>query len=77
MLLSHIWAVSPTRRKLGDLLTLSDICHIHTERDAAEDCGAQLRGSPDLLKMAQIKPHVFEVTWSLSTAADGRLRLQK
>ncbi len=70
------WAVSPTRRKPGELLTRSDVCHLHPNRRDAEDFGALLGGTPDLLSLDEIRPRVYEVTWSLSTAADGRLKLK-
>lgn len=73
-LTGKLWAVSPSPRRVGELLTRSDVCHLHTDRSSAEACGALLGGTPDLVSLDEIRPRVFEVTWSLSTAADGRLR---
>ena len=74
VLTGKLWAVSPLRRRPGEFLTRSDVCHLHTDRSSAEDCGALLGGTPDLVNLDEIRPRVFEVTWSLSNAADGRLR---
>ena len=69
-----IWATSPTTRRPGELLTRSDVCHLHENRREAELCGALLGGAPDLVRLDEIRPRVFVVAWSLSATADGRLR---
>lgn len=68
------WAISPTRRRPGELLTRGDVCYLHENRREAELHGAQLGGTPDMVRLEEIRPRVFVVAWSLSTAADGRLR---
>jgi len=68
-----VWAVSPTRRRPGELLTRGDVCHLHANRREAELDGALLGGTPDLVRLEEIRPRVFVVAWSLSAAADGRL----
>ncbi len=73
-LTGKLWGVSPSPRRVGELLTRNDVCHLHTDRSSAETCGARFGRTPDLVSLDQIRPHVFEVTWSLSSAADGRLR---
>ena len=68
------WAVSPVRRRPGDLLTRADVCHLHADRAAAERCGAGLGGAPDLVGLAPVRERVYRVEWSLSDAAGGTLR---
>ena len=69
------WAVSSVRRRPGDLLTRGDVCHLHGDREDAERCGAAEEGdAPDLVKLEGQTERVYRVTWSLSAAADGKLR---
>ena len=68
------WAVSPARRRPGDQLTRSDVCHVHADRAAAERCGAALGGTPDLVQMERYSERVYKVAWSLSDVAGGELR---
>ena len=74
VLTGQLWAVSPSPRRPGELLTRSDVCHLHADRSSAEACGTLLGGTPDLVSLQEFRPRVFEVTWSLSDAANGRLR---
>ena len=69
-----MWAISPTRRRLGDLLTRADVCHLHEDRAGAERCGTALGGSPDLVRLVNQSERVYRVVWSLSNAAGGELR---
>ena len=73
----EVWGVTRVRRELGELLTRADVCHLHEDRGEAERCGAQMRGRPDLVRLDEVRPRVFSVVWSLSTAADGRLRTRR
>jgi len=47
---------------------------VHADRAAAEQCGVLLRGAPELVRLDEIRPAVYRVAWSLSSAASGRLR---
>ena len=69
-----IWAVSPERRRPGDLLTRADVCHLHEDRESAERCGAMLGGVPDLVRLENRSERVYRVVWSLSDASGGELR---
>ena len=71
------WAVSSTRRRPGELLTRGDVCHLYADRAAAERCGVRLGGAPELIRLDEIRPAVYRVTWSLSDAASGRLRARR
>ena len=68
------WAISPARRRPGDLLTRADVCHFHVSRDEAEQCGAEHVGTPDLVKLERYSERVYRVVWSLSDAVGGELR---
>ena len=68
------WGISTTECRLGDLLTRGDVCHLHAERGDAERCGVLLGGTPELVRLDEVRPAVYRVVWSLSTAASGRLR---
>ena len=68
------WAVSPVRRRPGEFLTRGDLAHVGPDRDGAERAGADLGGTPDLLRLEHQSPRVYRVLWSLSAAADGELR---
>ena len=67
------WGVSTAPRKPGDLLTRGDVCHLHMDRAAAERCGLALGGAPELVGLAEVRPAVYRVAWSLSHMASGRL----
>ena len=58
-----------------------DVCHLHAERGDAERCGVLLGGTPErtpeLVRLEEVRPAVYRVVWSLSTAASGRLRPAK
>ena len=69
-----IWAVSPTRRRPGELVTRGDVCHLHADRESAERCGALLGGVPDLVRLENHTERVYRVVWSLSDASGGKLR---
>ncbi len=69
-----IWAVSPTRRRPGELVTRGDVCHLHADRESAERCGALLGGVPDLVRLENHTERVYRVVWSLSDASGGQLR---
>ena len=69
-----MWAVSPQRRRPGDLLTRADVCHLHADRADAERCGALLGGVPDLVRLENQSERVYSVLWSLSDASGGELR---
>ena len=68
------WAISFDLRRPGDLLTRGDVCHLHDRRAAAEQCGAEHDGIPELLKLERRSERVYRVVWSLSDAAGGELR---
>ena len=48
--------------------------HVHAGRAAAERCGVLLGGAPELVRLDEVRPAVYRVAWSLSSAASGRLR---
>ena len=68
------WAISPELCRPGDLLTRADVCGLHDSRAAAEQYGAECGRVPELVKLKRRSERVFEVVWSLSDAAGGRLR---
>ena len=68
------WAILTTECRIGDLLTRGDVCHLSADRGDAERCGVLLGGTPELVRLDEIRPAVYRVVWSLSTAASGRLR---
>lgn len=68
------WGCCPEPRRLGELLTRGDICHVHADRAEAERCGVLLGDAPELVRLDQVRPAVYRVAWSLSSAASGRLR---
>ena len=68
------WGVSTARRRPGDLLTRSDVCHVHGTRAAAERCGAAVEGAPDMVRLERYSARVYKVAWSLSDTAGGELR---
>ena len=68
------WAISPIRRRPGELLTRGDVCHLHADRDEAEQCGAEQGGAPELVKLERRSERVYRVVWSLSDTAGGKLR---
>ena len=45
-----------------------------TNRPAAEQCGVLLEDAPELVRLDEVRPAVYRVAWSLSSAASGRLR---
>jgi hypothetical protein len=63
-----------TECRIGDLLTRGDVCHLSADRGDAERCGVLLGGTPELVRLDEVRPAVYRVVWSLSTAASGRLR---
>ena len=68
------WGCCAARRRLGELLTRGDVCHVHADRGEAERCGVLLGGAPELVRLDEVRPAVYRVAWSLSSAASGRLR---
>lgn len=68
------WAISPELCRPGDLLTRADVHHVCETRDEAEQCGVEQGRAPELVKLKKRSERVFEVVWSLSDAAGGRLR---
>ena len=68
------WAISPVRRRPGELLTRGDVCHLHADRDEAEQCGVEHGGVPELVKLERRSERVYRVVWSLSDASGGELR---
>ena len=44
------------------------------DRAATERCGVLLGGAPELVRLDEVRPAVYRVAWSLSSAASGRLR---
>ena len=68
------WAISPTKCRLGELLTRGDVCHLHADRGDAERCGVLLGGTPELVRLDEVRSAVYRVVWSLSVAASGRPR---
>ena len=69
------WGMLPgAAARLGEVLTRGDICHVHADRSEAEWCGVLLGDAPELVRLDQVRPAVYRVAWSLSSAASGRLR---
>ena len=68
------WGCCAARRRPGELLTRGDVCHMHADRGEAERCGVLLGGAPELVRLDEVRPAVYRVAWSLSSAASGRLR---
>ena len=68
------WAISSVRRRPGELLTRGDVCHLHASRAAAEQCGVEHGGVPELVKLERRSERVYRVVWSLSDASGGELR---
>ena len=64
----------PAPRRPGELLTRGDVCHVHADRAEAERCGVLLGDAPELVRLDEVRPAVYRVAWSLSSAASGRLR---
>ena len=64
----------PALRRPGELLTRGDVCHVHADRAATEQCGVLLGGAPELVRLDEVRPTVYRVAWSLSSASSGRLR---
>ena len=50
------------------------MCHVHADRAATERCGVLLGGAPELVRLDEVRPAVYRVAWSLSSAASGRPR---
>ena len=63
----------PALRRPGELLTRGAVCHVHADRAGAERCGVLLGGAPELVRLHEVRPAVYRVAWSLSSAASGRL----
>ena len=68
------WAISPDRRRPGELLTRGDVCHLHGSREEAEQCGAERDCAPELVRLERRSERVWRVVWSLSDTAGGELR---
>lgn len=45
------WGISTARHRPSGLPTRGAVCHVHTDRAAAERCGALLGGPPDPVKL--------------------------
>ena len=45
------WGCCPEPRRLGELLTRGDICHVHADRAGAERCGVLLGDAPELVRL--------------------------
>ena len=58
------WAISACR--LGELLTFGDVYHLRAERGDAERCGVLVGGTPELVRLGEVRPAVYRVVWSLS-----------
>ena len=54
---------------LGELLTRGDVCHLHAERGDAERCGVLLDGTPELVRLDEVRQAV--------TVSSGRCRLRR
>ena len=48
------WGSCPAARHPGELLTRSDVCHVHADRAAAERCGVLLGGAPELVRLDKV-----------------------
>lgn len=68
------WAISPVRRRPGELLTRGDVCHFHYSREEAEQCGVEHAGVPELVRLERRSERVYRVVWSLSDTSGGALR---
>ena len=71
---AEAWGCCPSPRRSGELLTRGDVHHVHADRAAAEQCGVLLGDAPELVRLDEVRPAVYRVAWSLSSAASGRLR---
>ena len=67
------WGCCPAPRDPGELLTRADLCHVHADRAAAKPCGVLLGGTPELVRLDEVRRAVYCVAWSLSSATSGRL----
>ena len=61
---AEAWGCCPSPRRPGELLTRGDVCHVVHALGAA----------PELVRLDEVRPAVYRVAWSLSSAASGRLR---
>ena len=68
------WAISRNPLRPGALVTAGDVCHLHSNRAAAERSGALMGGNPDLVRLEKHTARVYRVLWSLSDVAGGELR---
>ena len=70
------WGCCPEPRRFGRAAfdPRGDVCHVHADRVEAERCGVLLSDAPELVRLDQVRPAVYPVAWSLSSAASGRLR---
>ena len=48
------WGSCPAARHPGELLTRSEVCHVHADRAAAERCGVLLGGAPELVRLDKV-----------------------
>ena len=71
---AEAWGCCPSPRRPSELLTRGDVYHVHADRAAAEQCGVLLGDAPELVRLDEVRPAVYRVAWSLSSAASGRLR---
>ena len=63
---AEAWGCCPS----GELLARGDVCHVvHADRPAAEQCGVLLEDAPELVRLDEVRPAVYRVAWSLSSAA--------
>ena len=74
MTMTEAWGCCSSARRPGELLTRGDVCHVHADRGAAEQCGVRLGGATELVRLDEVRPAVYRVAGSLSSAASGRLR---
>ena len=66
---AEAWGCCPSPRRSGELLTRGDVHHVHADRAAAEQCGVLLGDAPELVRLDEVRPAVYRVAWSLSSAA--------
>ena len=66
------WGCCPAPRHPGELLTRSDVCHVHADRTAAERCGVLLGGAPELVRLAVLRLSSNGCGWVEARSAGRR-----
>ena len=67
------WGCCAAPPRPGELLTRGDVGHVHADRGRTVR-RALFGVAPELVRLDELRPAVYRVTWPLSSAASGRLR---